>query len=48
MEYRAVTLLAVVVPVYFVLWQLLGCVGLGAWVAVNAPEVAVGNGLNPW
>ena len=47
-EYRAVTMLAVIVPVYFVLWQLLGCIGLGAWVAMNAGDVALQNGLNPW
>ena len=47
-EYRAVTLLEVVVPLYFVLWQLLGCIGLGAWVAINAPDTALQNGLNPW
>lgn len=28
-EYRAVTYLAVIVPLYFILWQLLGCIGLG-------------------
>ncbi|MCJ1386052.1 hypothetical protein MMC17_009177 [Xylographa soralifera] len=47
-EYRAVKLLEVIVPVYFVLWQLLGCIGLGAWVANNAPDTALQNGLNPW
>ena len=47
-EYKAVTILAWVVPVYFVLWQLLGCIGLGAYVANNRPEAAVANGENPW
>ncbi|MCJ1405543.1 hypothetical protein MMC11_008771 [Xylographa trunciseda] len=47
-EYRAVTLLEIIVPVYFVLWQLLGCISLGAWVAINAPDTALQNGLNPW
>ena len=47
-EYRAISLLAWVVPTYFVLWQLLGCLGLGAYVAYNTPTVAEGNGINPW
>ncbi|KAF4635529.1 hypothetical protein G7Y89_g2564 [Cudoniella acicularis] len=34
-EYRAITLLAWVVPAYFVLWQFLGCIGLAAYFAYN-------------
>lgn len=47
-EYRALRLLALVVPLYFALWQFLGCVSLGAWIAHNKPEVATANGLSPW
>ena len=47
-EYRAVVLLEIIVPLYFVLFQLLGCLGLGAWVAVHRPNTAGENGLNPW
>lgn len=47
-EYRAITLLAFVVPLYFVLWQLLGALGLGAYVARNRRAVVEENGLNPW
>lgn len=47
-EYRAVSILAVVVPLYFVLWQLIGCIGLGAYVALNRPGTAEANGENPW
>ncbi|KAK6399365.1 hypothetical protein LTR81_025241 [Elasticomyces elasticus] len=47
-EYRAVSFLAWVVPAYFVLWQLLGCIGCAAWVALNRPDTARANGLNPW
>ncbi|KAK5130859.1 hypothetical protein LTR08_001631 [Meristemomyces frigidus] len=47
-EYRAVSLLAWLVPLYFTLWQLLGCLGCAAWVAYNAPDTARQNGLNPW
>lgn len=47
-EYRAITLLAYVVPIYFVLWQLLGCLGLGAYMAHNKASTAYENGINPW
>lgn len=47
-EYRAVALLSWLVPAYYVLFQLLGCLGCGAWVAYNRPDTAGRNGLNPW
>lgn len=47
-EYRAVQFLSWVVPTYFVLWQFLGCLGIGAYVAYNKASVAERNGLNPW
>ena len=47
-EYRAITMLAYVVPVYFTLWQLLGCLGLAAYFAHNKADVARENGINPW
>ena len=47
-EYRAVALLAWLVPAYFVVLQLLGCLGCAAWVAYNRPDTARGNGLDPW
>lgn len=47
-EYKAVTILEWVVPLYFILWQLLGCIGLGAYVANNRREAAEANGENPW
>ena len=47
-EYRAVTFLAVVVPLYFVLWQIIGSLGLGAYIAKNRPKTTLENGLNPW
>ncbi|MCJ1434493.1 hypothetical protein MMC27_003862 [Xylographa pallens] len=47
-EYRAILLLEIIVPIYFVFWQLLGCVGLGAWMALNAADITLQNGLNPW
>ncbi|KAK6429627.1 hypothetical protein LTR95_014223 [Oleoguttula sp. CCFEE 5521] len=47
-EYRAICLLSWLVPAYFILWQLLGALGCAAWVAINRPETARSNGLNPW
>ncbi|KAK3322066.1 cation transport protein-domain-containing protein [Apodospora peruviana] len=47
-EYRALKVLAVIVPVYFFLWQLLGCVALGAWIHNNQPETPLANGIKPW
>ena len=47
-EYRAVALLAWLVPAYYILFQLLGCLGCAAWVAYNRPNTARANGLDPW
>jgi len=47
-EYKAICFLAWIVPLYYVLFQLLGCLGLAAYVAVNRPDTARANGLNPW
>ncbi|CAG8981274.1 hypothetical protein HYALB_00003872 [Hymenoscyphus albidus] len=47
-EYRAITLLAYVIPMYWALWQALGCVGLGAYMAHNKADVIGINGVNPW
>lgn len=47
-EYKAVRFLSWIVPAYFILFQLLGCLSLGAYVANNKASVALDNGLNPW
>ncbi|KAB8339217.1 hypothetical protein FH972_022151 [Carpinus fangiana] len=47
-EYSAVKFLSVIVPVYFILMQLLGSIGLAAWVAYHRPDTARANGMNPW
>ncbi|KAL5419077.1 hypothetical protein PMIN06_011134 [Paraphaeosphaeria minitans] len=47
-EYRAVILLSWLVPAYYILFQLFGCIGLGAYVAMNKPMLTRANGLNPW
>jgi hypothetical protein len=45
-EYDAVCFLSYVVPIYFVLWQLLGALGVGAWFQVNAADMTRQNGWN--
>lgn len=47
-EYRAVVFLSFLVPIYFVLWQLLGCLSCGAWVAYHRATTTLDNGMNPW
>ncbi|KAF7719536.1 Uncharacterized protein PECH_001532 [Penicillium ucsense] len=47
-EYRAICLLSILVPMYFFLWQLLGGLGVGAYLANNKASVTEANGLNPW
>lgn len=47
-EYDAICLLSWLVPTYFVLLQLLGALGVGAWLTVNNPTVTRTNGLNPF
>ncbi|KAH7000036.1 cation transport protein-domain-containing protein [Ilyonectria destructans] len=47
-EYRALKILAVTVPMYGFLWQFLGAVALGAWIAINNPTAARDYGANPW
>ncbi|KAI9810620.1 MAG: hypothetical protein M1827_006182 [Pycnora praestabilis] len=48
LEYHALEFLAILVPAYFILWQLLGCLGIGAYITNNQANVARTNGLNPW
>lgn len=43
-EYDAIHLLSYVVPVYFVLWQLIGALGIGAYIQLNRPDLALQNG----
>ncbi|KAI5288608.1 hypothetical protein KEM54_005076 [Ascosphaera aggregata] len=47
-EYRALSLLSVLVPVYCFSFQFLGAIGLGAWIAKHDPEAARANAVKPW
>ncbi|KAI1421488.1 TrkH-domain-containing protein [Xylaria sp. FL1777] len=47
-EYRALRLLSIIVPIYFVSWQFFGSLALGAWIANNQPQPALDNAISPW
>lgn len=47
-EYKAISFLSVVVPLYFFLFNILGAVGIGAWITANRPSVARVDGLGPF
>jgi hypothetical protein len=47
-EYRAIRMLSWIVPLYFVLWQLLGCLAVGAWMNNYASDITGANGINAW
>ena len=43
-EYDAICVLSWLVPIYFVLFQLFGAIGVGAWLQINRPDTAYANG----
>ncbi|KAL4818665.1 cation transport protein-domain-containing protein [Aspergillus spinulosporus] len=47
-EYRAVSFLSVIVPLYWVLFLCCGILGMGIWLEVNKPQVPRDNGLSPF
>jgi hypothetical protein len=47
-EYEAVVFLSWVVPIYFFLWQLLGCLACGAYVNNYYASTTEQNGINPY
>ena len=47
-EYKAVSFLSVIVPVYWLSFLLLGIIGLGGWLEANHPEIPRSNGLSPF
>jgi len=47
-EYKAIRLLSYIVPIYFVGWQLVGCLVLGPYIHKKNPEAASANAVNPW
>ena len=47
-EYKAVEFLSWIVSLYFILFNLLGIIGVGVWLQANHPEVTRENGLDPF
>ncbi|KAJ5359147.1 uncharacterized protein N7496_011560 [Penicillium cataractarum] len=47
-EYKAVSFLWIIVSLYFLMFLVLGIVGMGSWLAANHPEVSEVNGLSPF
>ncbi|BFZ64031.1 hypothetical protein YB2330_005169 [Saitoella coloradoensis] len=49
-EYRAIRVLEWLIPAYYILWQLLGSLGLGWWMATHSSYTTQirENGVHPW
>lgn len=47
-EYRALKILFNIVAIYFVLWQVLGAITLGAWLSVHSTSITDVNSQNAW
>jgi potassium uptake Trk family protein len=47
-EYKALRFLAWIVPTYWISWQLLGALGMGAYMYSVRPDEARANGLDPF
>ncbi|KAL2853377.1 cation transport protein-domain-containing protein [Aspergillus pseudoustus] len=47
-EYKAISFLSVIVPLYWLSFIVLGILGMGIWLSVNKPEIPRENGLSPF
>ena len=47
-EYKAVSFLSVIVPIYWLSFLIFGIVGMGGWLEANHPEISRSNGLSPF
>ncbi|OJJ34811.1 hypothetical protein ASPWEDRAFT_110834 [Aspergillus wentii DTO 134E9] len=47
-EYRAVSFLAVIVSLYWIMFIIIGMIGMGGWLEANHPEISRSNGLSPF
>ncbi|KAJ5625177.1 hypothetical protein N7510_001486 [Penicillium lagena] len=47
-EYKAVSFLSWIVPIYLVMFLFLGMMGMGGWLALNHPDMTRENGLAPF
>ncbi|KAL4936841.1 hypothetical protein BDV06DRAFT_85111 [Aspergillus oleicola] len=47
-EYKAVSFLSVIVPIYWLSFLICGILGMGLWLQINKPQVPRDNGLSPF
>ena len=47
-EYKAVSFLSIIVPVYYLMFLILGIIGVGGWLQANHPSIPRENGLSPF
>ncbi|RMZ45940.1 hypothetical protein AFCA_001194 [Aspergillus flavus] len=47
-EYKAVSFLAVIVAVYWLMFLIIGMIGVGGWLEANHPDISRENGLSPF
>ncbi|KAF5861979.1 hypothetical protein ETB97_012302 [Aspergillus alliaceus] len=47
-EYKAVSFVAVIVALYWLMFLLVGIIGMGGWLKANHPEITRTNGLSPF
>ena len=47
-EYKAVSFLTVIVALYWLMFLLIGMIGVGGWLEANHPDISRENGLSPF
>ncbi|KAE8148201.1 cation transport protein-domain-containing protein [Aspergillus avenaceus] len=47
-EYRAVSFLSIIVALYWLMFLLIGIIGVGGWLEANHPNISRENGLSPF
>ncbi|GAB1199223.1 hypothetical protein APSETT444_008569 [Aspergillus pseudonomiae] len=47
-EYKAVSFLAVIVALYWLMFLIIGIIGVGGWLEANHPDISRENGLSPF
>lgn len=47
-EYKAVSFVAVIIALYWLMFLLVGIIGMGGWLEANHPEITRTNGLSPF
>ncbi|KAJ5832615.1 hypothetical protein N7474_000926 [Penicillium riverlandense] len=47
-EYKALSFLSVIVPLYFIMFLILGILSIGSWLSLNRPDIPRKNGVFPF